>query len=78
MRIASERSQADKADRTDSTIAPDTNRTGRSRVANRDGKIGNKQPLIKITSTPTPGDDDSDTSEYRQLELLQRYSSPPR
>ena len=54
---------ADKVDGADSTIEPDTNRSGGSRTANQDGGIENRQLTAPNVSTLTPGHRDGDASE---------------
>ena len=57
--------RADKIDEADSTTAPDTNRGGSSRIANRrqDRRTGDQQLPAQNASTPTPGQSGGDTCE---------------
>ena len=52
--------RADKADVTDSTIAPDVDPGGGSRIAIRDGRVGDQQLPASNTSIPTSGHDGGD------------------
>ena len=58
--------RADKADGTDSTIAPGTNYEGSSRIANQDQSVDQQLPAPN-PSTPIPGHDGGNASEYRRL-----------
>ena len=63
-------SEADEADGTDSTIAPDLNHGGDgggSRITNHDGRVEDQRLPAPNASTPTPGDERVNTSERGQL-----------
>ena len=54
---------ADKVDGTDSTMAPDTNHRGDSRIANQDRRVGDQQLPTQNVSTLTPRQGGGDASE---------------
>ena len=60
-------SRTDKDDRTDSTIAPATDRREGPQVVNQDGGIENQQPPALSASTPIPEHGVGNTGECGQL-----------
>ena len=59
--------RVDTADGIDSTIAPDLNHGGGSRIAKQDGNVGYQQLPASKTSTPAPGDELGNAGERDQL-----------
>jgi len=61
--------RADVADGTDSTITPDLNHGGGSRIANQDNWSEDQQLPVQNASTPIPGDERGNASERGRLLL---------
>jgi len=57
--------RADEADGTDSTMAPDIDHGGGSRIANQDGRVEDQLFSAQNTSTLTPGEEGDNTSGLR-------------
>jgi len=59
--------RANMANGTDSTIAPDLNHGGGSRITNQDGRDEDQQLPAQNASTSTPRQEGGNTSEYGWL-----------